>query len=65
MTTIPCAIGFGINTPDQAEKMAGIADGVIVGSAIVKIIERKGSGAAPEIAEYVRKMKDAVLRAAK
>ena len=65
VTTIPCAIGFGINTPDQAEKMAGIADGVIVGSAIVKIIERKGSGAAPEIAEYVRKMKDAVLRAAK
>lgn len=65
VTTIPCAIGFGINTPDQAEKMAGIADGVIVGSAIVKIIERKGSGAAPEIAEYVRKMKDAALRAAK
>ena len=35
---IPCAIGFGISTPEQAKKMAASADGVIVGSAIVKII---------------------------
>ncbi|MGI6118251.1 MAG: tryptophan synthase subunit alpha [Bilifractor sp.] len=59
VTDVPCAIGFGINTPEQAEKMAGIADGVIVGSAIVKIVEKNGKNAAPEIAAYVRKMKDA------
>jgi tryptophan synthase alpha chain len=65
VTETPCAIGFGINTPEQAEKMAGIADGVIVGSAIVKIVERCGKDAAPEIAKYVREMKDAAVRAEK
>lgn len=65
VTDVPCAIGFGINTPEQAEKMAGIADGVIVGSAIVKIVEKNGKNAAPEIAAYVRKMKDAVSRASR
>lgn len=55
-TDIPCAIGFGISTPEQAKKMAGIADGAIVGSAIVKIIERYGREAAPYVGEYVREM---------
>jgi tryptophan synthase alpha chain len=64
VTDVPCAIGFGINTPEQAKKMAGIADGVIVGSAIVKIVEQKGKDAAPEIADYVRKMKEAAEEAA-
>ncbi len=59
-TEIPCAIGFGISTPAQAEKMAGIADGVIVGSAIIKLLEAHGKDAAPYVAEYVRSMKDAV-----
>lgn len=63
VTDTPCAIGFGISTPEQAEKMAGIADGVIVGSAIVKIVAKSGKNAAPEIAAYVRKMKDAAMRA--
>lgn len=53
-------IGFGISTPAQAEKMAGIADGVIVGSAIIKLLEAHGKDAAPYVAEYVRSMKDAV-----
>ena len=41
-TNIPCAIGFGISTPEQAGKMAAISDGAIVGSAIVKLIEQYG-----------------------
>lgn len=55
-TDIPCAIGFGISTPEQAAKMAAISDGAIVGSAIVKIIEKYGSKAAPHVGEYVREM---------
>lgn len=55
-TDIPCAIGFGISTPEQAAKMAGISDGAIVGSAIVKIIEKYGREATPYVGEYVREM---------
>lgn len=57
---IPCAIGFGISTPEQAAKMAAISDGVIVGSAIVKIIAKYGDGCVPHVEEYVRSMKGAV-----
>lgn len=57
---IPAAVGFGINTPEQAAKVAGIADGVIVGSAIVKIIARYGSEAGPYIYDYVKSMKEAI-----
>ena len=60
VTDIPCAVGFGISTPQQAKEMAGIADGAIVGSAIVKIIEEHGKDAVPYVAEYVQKMKRAV-----
>ena len=42
-SSLPCAIGFGISTPEQAGKMARIADGVITGSAIIKIIAKYGS----------------------
>lgn len=59
-TDIPCAIGFGISTPEQAAKMAGVSDGAIVGSAIVKIIEKYGREAAPYVGEYVHSMKEAV-----
>lgn len=59
-TDIPCAIGFGISTPEQARKMAGISDGVIVGSAIIKIIEKYGKEAPKYVGEYVRSMKEAV-----
>ena len=55
-TNIPCAIGFGISTPDQAAKMAAISDGSIVGSAIVKIIAQHGKEAGPVISEYVKSM---------
>lgn len=57
---IPCAIGFGISTPEQAKKMAYISDGAIVGSAIIKIIEKYGRDAAPEVGKYIKSMKDAI-----
>lgn len=59
-TSVPCAIGFGISTPEQAKKMADIADGAIVGSAIIKIIEQYGKDAPKYVGEYVKSMKDAV-----
>lgn len=59
-TSVPCAIGFGISTPEQAKKMADIADGAIVGSAIIKIIEQYGKDAPKLVGEYVKSMKDAV-----
>lgn len=62
-TTVPCAVGFGISAPEQAERMARLSDGAIVGSAIVKLIAQYGTDAAPYVGEYVRSMKDAVRRA--
>lgn len=59
-TDIPCAIGFGISTPDQARKMADLSDGAIVGSAIIKLLEKYGREAPPYIGEYVKSMKDAL-----
>lgn len=59
-TKVPCAIGFGIFTPEQAKKMADISDGAIVGSAIVKLIEKYGTDAPEHVAEYVKSMKDAI-----
>ena len=59
-TDVPCAIGFGISTSEQAKEMADLADGAIVGSAIVKIIAKYGENAAPYVYEYVKSMKDAL-----
>lgn len=59
-TDLPCAVGFGISTPEQAKKMAQCADGVIVGSAIVKIIGKYGRECVPYVSEYVKSMKDAI-----
>ena len=59
-TDIPCAIGFGISTPEQAEKMALLSDGVIVGSAIVKLLEKYGKDAPGYVGEYVKSMKEAL-----
>lgn len=61
VTDTPCAIGFGISTPEQAKKMAGLSDGAIVGSAIVRIVEKYGRDAAPHIYDYVKSMSDAVM----
>lgn len=59
-TDIPCAIGFGISTPEQAAKMAALSDGAIVGSAIIKIIEKYGKDAAEHVGEYIKSMKEAI-----
>ena len=59
-TDVPCAIGFGISTPEQAKKMADISDGAIVGSAIIKLLEKYGKDASEYVGEYVRSMKDAM-----
>lgn len=59
-TGIPAAIGFGISTPEQAEQMAQLADGVIVGSAIIKLLEQHGTDAPKYIGAYVKTMKDAI-----
>ena len=59
-TDVPCAIGFGISTPDQAKKMADISDGAIVGSAIIKLLEIYGKDAPRYIGEYVKSIKDGI-----
>jgi tryptophan synthase alpha chain len=58
---IPCAVGFGISTPEQAKQMAAVADGVIVGSAIVKIVGQYGKDCVPYVTDYVRKIKEACM----
>ncbi len=63
VTDTPCAVGFGIATPEQAEKMAKVSDGVIVGSAIVKIIAKYGKESVSYVFDYVKSMKDAVRKA--
>ena len=62
-TDIPCAIGFGISTPEQAARMAGLADGVIVGSAIVRLIEKYGRQAPEHVGRYVKEMKAEIMKA--
>lgn len=57
---IPCAVGFGISTPEQAKKMADLSDGAIVGSAIVKICAKYGMNCVPYVKEYVASMKKAL-----
>lgn len=59
---VPAAIGFGINTPEQAKKMAELSDGVIVGSAIVRLAEKYGKNAPQKIYEYVKSMTDGMER---
>ena len=59
-TDLPCAVGFGISTPEQAKKMAACADGVIIGSAIVRLIAQYGREAAEPVAEYVQSIKSAI-----
>jgi tryptophan synthase alpha chain len=57
---IPCAVGFGISNPEQAKNMAEKSDGVIVGSAIMKICGTYGTECVPYVKQYVKEMKDAI-----
>ena len=59
-TDVPCAVGFGISTPEQARKMAGLSDGAIVGSAIVRLIGQYGKEAPSHVGAYIRTMTDAI-----
>lgn len=59
-TNIPCAIGFGISTPEQAANMASKADGAIIGSAIIKIVAKYGKEAPSYVAEYVKGIRAAL-----
>ncbi len=59
-TSVPCAVGFGISTPEQARRMAEVSDGAIVGSAIVKLMARYGRRAPQYVGDFVRAMKEAV-----
>ena len=60
-TSVPCAVGFGISTPEQGRAMAAVSDGAIVGSAIVRIIAQYGTEAPAKVGAYVREMKNAVI----
>lgn len=53
VTKVPVAVGFGISTPEQAKNMAEKSDGVIVGSAIVRLVEKYGDDAPKYVKEYV------------
>lgn len=60
VSDVPCAVGFGISTPEQAAEMAKVSDGVIVGSAIVKLCGQYGKECVPYVADFVKSMKDAL-----
>lgn len=59
-TALPCAVGFGISTPEQARAMAQVSDGAIVGSAIVRLLEQYGTSAPEQVERFVREMKKAL-----
>ena len=59
---LPCAVDLDVPTPDQAAAVARVADGVIVGSAIVTLAQQYGREAVPHIRDYVADMKAALSR---
>ena len=67
-TDLPIAVGFGVRTPDQAAEVARVADGVVVGSAIVDLIAKaaeSGEDPAPAVADFVKQLSGAVRTAVK
>ena len=60
VTALPVGVGFGVQTPEQARWLAGFADAVIVGSAIQRLVEGHGAGAASRVEAFVRFLKDAM-----
>ncbi|MCL2576857.1 MAG: tryptophan synthase subunit alpha [Defluviitaleaceae bacterium] len=60
VSQIPCAVGFGISTPEQARDMAAVSDGAIIGSAIVKIIGEYGYDSVEPVKQYVARVRDAI-----
>ena len=64
VTDVPCAVGFGISTPELAGRMAALSDGAIVGSAIVKLVAQYGRDCVGPVTDYVRSMKKGIEDAA-
>jgi len=62
VSDIPCAVGFGISTPEQAKEMAQFADGVIVGSAIVRIAEKYGRDCVEPIYQFAKEIKENIIK---
>jgi tryptophan synthase alpha chain len=62
-TNLPIAVGFGVRTPEQAAAIAKVADGVVVGSAIVELVALHGDAAAGPVREYVASLKAAIQSA--
>ena len=61
VSSVPCAVGFGISTPEQAREMAEISDGVIIGSAIVRLIAEYGRDSVVRVGEFVGRMKESIM----
>ncbi len=59
-TQLPVAVGFGVRTPEQAAAIGAIADGVVVGSAIVELIGKHGAHAAEPVKNYIAKLRQAL-----
>ena len=64
-TDLPVAVGFGIRTPEQAAAVARVADGVVVGSAIVDLIAQHGADAPAAVSAYIQSLSTAIRAAAK
>ena len=60
ISDIPCAVGFGISTPEQARAVAEFADGVIIGSAIVRIAAGHGRDCVEPVYQFAKAVKDAI-----
>jgi tryptophan synthase alpha chain len=60
VSTLPVAVGFGVRTPAQAAGIGRVADGVVVGSAIVDIVAEHGAAAPARVQEYVASLADAI-----
>lgn len=60
VTDVPCAIGFGISTPEQAKQMGSLADGIIIGSAIVRIVAEHGRDSVPYVTEFIKSVREAL-----
>lgn len=54
----PCCIGFGISNSEQAKKMSQYADGVIMGSAVVKIVEEHGKDAPEYVGKFIKSVRE-------
>jgi len=60
VSDIPCAVGFGISVPEQAKEVAAYADGVIVGSAIVRVIAERGRDCVKTVYDFAKSIKEAI-----